>query len=101
MGGGPRFILTPLARADLLGIQAYLAPRNPDASERMRERLLAAIRKIAESPELGHARPDLTERPLLFWSVAPYLIVYEPESRPLRIVRVVHAAQDVSRLLGG
>jgi plasmid stabilization system protein ParE len=101
MGRSNRFIVTPRARADLLAIQAYLGPRNPEASERVRHRLFAGIHKVARSPELGHGRPDLTSRPLRFWLVRPYLIVYEPDSRPLRIVRVVHSAQNIVRELGG
>jgi hypothetical protein len=32
---------------------------------------------------IGHIRDDLTDRRLKFWSVYSYLVVYEPESRPL------------------
>lgn len=73
-------------------------PAEPEASERLRRRLLAGIHKVARSPKIGHSRSDLTSRPLRFRLVRPYLIVYEPDSRPLR---VVHSAQDMSRQLDG
>jgi antitoxin ParD1/3/4/toxin ParE1/3/4 len=34
-----------------------------------------------------------------FWAVYSYLIVYDPASRPLTIVAVLHGARDVERLL--
>jgi plasmid stabilization system protein ParE len=36
---------------------------------------------------------------VLFWAVFSYLIVYDPEPRPVRIVRVVHASRDVTAVL--
>ena len=42
---------------------------------------------------------DLTDRPLKFWSVYSYLVVYDPASRPLTIVAVLHGARAVELLL--
>jgi antitoxin ParD1/3/4/toxin ParE1/3/4 len=43
---------------------------------------------------------DLTSREdLLFWPVYSYLIVYKPASYPLDIVRILHAARDLTALL--
>jgi plasmid stabilization system protein ParE len=61
--------------------------------------VLDACRRLAEQPGMGHARTDLTERPLKFWSVFSYLIVYEPDAAPLRIIAVMHAARDVESVL--
>jgi hypothetical protein len=41
----------------------------------------------------------LTDRPLKFWNVYSYLIVYDPATSPLAIVAILHGAQDVERLL--
>lgn len=49
-------------------------------------------------PGMGHKRLDLTQRDVLFWLVHPYLIIYRG-SKPLRIVRVVHAKRNVKKLL--
>jgi antitoxin ParD1/3/4/toxin ParE1/3/4 len=56
--------------------------------------------RLAEMPLLGHLRQDLTDEGLRFWQVYSYLIVYRPETRPLQVVRVLHASRDVRRLLG-
>jgi len=51
------------------------------------------------TPAIGHTRQDLTDRPVKFWSVYSYLIVYDSESRPLTVVAVLHGARDVEPLL--
>jgi toxin ParE1/3/4 len=58
-----------------------------------------AVGRLAETPGIGHTRQDLTDRPVKFWSVYSYLIVYDSESRPLTIVAVLHGARDVEQLL--
>jgi len=50
---------------------------------------------------MGHAREDLTPRPVLFWAVHSFLIVYRPETEPLEILRVVSGWRDVSEVLDG
>lgn len=94
-----RFVLTPAARADLLDIFDYIAQDNPDAARRVISEIRAAMRKLAERPEMGHFRRDLATEPLRFWPVYSYLIIYRPEARPLQVVRVLHGARDVRQIL--
>lgn len=65
----------------------------------MRDAIYDAVGKLAERPGIGHTREDLTDRPVKFWSVYSYLLVYDPESRPLTIIAVLHGARDVAELL--
>jgi len=44
---------------------------------------------------MGHTRADLTERPMRFWPVHSWLVVYKPESHPLLILRVISGWRDV------
>jgi toxin ParE1/3/4 len=55
--------------------------------------------KLAEFPQLGHIRDDLTDLPVKFWPVYSYLIVYNPKSDPLEIVRVLSGALDIPEIL--
>jgi antitoxin ParD1/3/4/toxin ParE1/3/4 len=49
---------------------------------------------------MGHARSDLAgPRPLLFWPVGAYLIIYRADRQPIEIVAVTHASRDVPRFL--
>ena len=93
------FRLTPEARANVDEIGEFIANDNLDAALRVLDALDNAFALLADSPEIGHKREDLTAQPVKFWGVYSYLIVYDPVSRPLTIVAVLHGAQDVERLL--
>ena|SRR5438128_4750201 len=94
-----RFIFAEEAEKQFLEILEYLANENRDAAVRVREAIYDAVCKLAETPGLGHTREDLTDRPVKFWSVYSYLVVYDPASVPLTILAVLHGARDVERLL--
>jgi plasmid stabilization system protein ParE len=94
-----RFVLTPLAEQDLNDIWDYLAARNIAAADRVLRALERAIERLVRRPGLGHLREDLADRRHRFPLVYSYLIVYRPETKPLQIIRVLHAARDVQELL--
>jgi plasmid stabilization system protein ParE len=97
-----RWQLTPEAVEDLFDIWAYVARDNPDAANHVEQAIYLACDLLAESPLAGRTRGDLTPLPLRFWLVLPhknYLIVYDPNEEPLRIIRVVHAARDLPAIL--
>ncbi len=94
-----RYQLTPAAEADLGDILEYIRSDSPNAARRVLARIREAMRRLAEFPRIGHVREDLADKSLRFWPVYSYLIVYRPESRPLQIIRVLHGARDVRRIL--
>ncbi|HTR25155.1 MAG TPA: type II toxin-antitoxin system RelE/ParE family toxin [Terriglobales bacterium] len=97
-----KYHLTPEAVSDLFEIWDYIAQDNPAAADRVREAVFRACDLLAESPLAGHIRADLTPLPVRFWSVRPYvkyLIVYDPEKKPLQIIRILHGARDLPSVL--
>jgi plasmid stabilization system protein ParE len=94
-----RFVFTEAAETQLLEILDYLADESESAAFRVRTAIYDAIIKLAENPGIGHTRQDLTDRPVKFWSVYSYLVVYDPDSRPLTVVAVLHGARDVGKML--
>jgi antitoxin ParD1/3/4/toxin ParE1/3/4 len=94
-----RYVLTLEAQAHVDEIGADIAQHSLDAALKVYDALEEAFELLAERPGIGHLREDLTNRPLKFWSVYSYLVVYDPESRPLTIVAVLHGARAVERLL--
>jgi antitoxin ParD1/3/4/toxin ParE1/3/4 len=34
-----------------------------------------------------------------FWPVYSYLIVYDPEAKPVQVIRVLHGLRDVEEIL--
>jgi len=50
-------------------------------------------------PGQGHSRKDLTHRPVLFFPLYSFLVVYQPDVRPVRIMAVLRGRRDVKRIL--
>lgn len=87
------FTIAPAAKADLVEIWDL------DLADRMRDEIFKGIRAAARNPRIGHLRRDLANEPLRFWRVRSYLIIYRSESRPIEVVRILHAARDVNAIL--
>ena len=99
----PRYRVTPAARSDLFEIWSYIAADSPSSADRVEAEIRAAFEMLAGFPLAGHLRPDLTDKPLRFFPVRSYMIVYRAaplEITPLEIIRVVHGARNLVRLLG-
>ena len=94
-----RFKLSPQAARDVREIWAYIAADSPKAARRVRSQIRDACQRVASNPGVGHTRQDLTDKPVLFWPVGRYLIIYNPARKPVEIVRVLHGARDIPRLL--
>ena len=60
---------------------------------------MPALKLLGKQPGVGHVREDLTGRPVKFWPVYSYLIVYDPETEPIQILRVLHGMRDVEEIL--
>ena len=95
-----RFILTSRAKQDLNDIWDYIANDNIEAANRVLDALDNAMIKLAKNPGIGHRRDELTDKRHRFLLVYSYLIVYRHETKPLQILRILHAARDVQSILG-
>ena len=93
------FVLSAAAEQDMAAIDSHISANNPDAAVRVLRTLREAMRALAEYPAMGHVRTDLTARPVRFWPVSSYLIIYQPGAPPLPVLRVLHSARDIAALL--
>jgi antitoxin ParD1/3/4 len=96
------YVLTPLAKVDIFDIWSYIAEDSEDAAGRVESAIYNACAFVAEAPMRGHSRPDLTTRPLRFWTLTRYpnyAVVYRPETAPLQIVAVLHARRNIRHIL--
>jgi antitoxin ParD1/3/4 len=97
-----RYRLTPQAFDDLFEIWSYIARDNPEAADQVEDAIYLACEQLAGSPLIGTVRKDLTALPVRFWlltSYSNYFIVYDPEAKPLRIIRILHRARNIASLL--
>lgn len=95
------YILTPVAQEDLVAIRDfYLDEAGSRVARQMVVEFVEAFRFLAGTPGAGHRREDLAEdRPILFWAMRDYLILYRPASKPLQILSVVRGSRDVSTVI--
>jgi plasmid stabilization system protein ParE len=95
-----RYILTASASDDLREIISYRATEAGEiVASRIEDELFSCFENLARHPGIGHRRSDLTSRPFVFFSVEPYLIIYEHDPSPVTIHAILHSARDVKRLL--
>lgn len=93
------FVLTPRAEQDIADIWDYIAADSIDAADRVLTALEKAMRSLAKTPGAGHGREELADQRHRFLLVYSYLIVYRFQTKPLQIIRVLHAARDVQAIL--
>jgi plasmid stabilization system protein ParE len=60
------FFYSSEARLDLLEIWEFIAQDNLDEADRVEREIEEAIAALAEHPQRGHVRRDLTTRPVRF-----------------------------------
>lgn len=96
-----RYTLAPAAQADLVAIQDYyLKEAGYKIARQMLVEFIGAFRAIANTPGIGHKREDLAgDRPVLFWPMRDYLIIYRFATKPVEIVTIARASRDIAVIL--
>ena len=84
----------PEAEGDINAIWDYIAEDNPDAADRMIDKIVATIEALVPFPNQGHRRSDLTSRPLRFTTAGNYLIAYAPGKKPLWVIAIMHGKRS-------
>lgn len=94
------FQLTQDAILDIDAIWLYLLEKEGmETADRIVTELFKGFYKLAEIPNSGHRRADLSSRNVLFYRIFSFLVIYQPGSSPLQILGVLHGKRNVSRLL--
>jgi toxin ParE1/3/4 len=95
-----RIVRTAEAEQDLIGTWFYIAQDNPAAADDTLRRIDAKFSMLAENPKIGKALPDL-RKDMRRWPSGRYLILYREIPDGIEIVRVVHGARDLNRVMRG
>lgn len=96
-----RYVVSDNAQRDLEDIWDYIAHDNVGAADRWAEKLYGAIELLAHNPGIGHLRADLTDLPLLFWSVGDYLLIYRSIEDGIEMVAITQGSRNIPKLLRG
>ena len=95
-----RFVVTRPAERDLDQIKSYLVEKaSPAIARRVMKDIRNALDLLASQPGVGHTREDLTMRPVRFWPVYSYLIVYDPAPKPIQVIRILHGKRDIEAII--
>jgi toxin ParE1/3/4 len=93
----PSVVIRPKALQDLAEIWAYIGEDSTRQADLFAAALDREIRKLAQRPLIGRARPELFAdlRSLPF---GRYVIFYLPRKRGIEVVRVLHGSRDLRPL---
>ncbi len=95
-------VTSELAEEDLLQLADYIAEQNPRAARRFVKYVRKRISTLAFMPSLGAAWADSPIPDLRFWPLTRYknyVIFYRPIVNGVEIIRILHGARDIPRLI--
>lgn len=90
----PRLEWRTAARADLLGIVAYIADDNPDAAQKLKDDIESKAAELPDHPKLYKASQRVKGlRELVVGK--NYLILYRETSNLVEVVRALHVRRQL------
>jgi toxin ParE1/3/4 len=89
-------VWSPLARARLQEIRAYVAKDEPVAAERLAIRIVTVVEALRNHPYLGHTGTESGIRELVIGGT-PYVVLYRVRGKKVTIQTIWHAAQRGNR----
>jgi toxin ParE1/3/4 len=98
----PRYRISPAAREDLRQLRDFISRDDPAAADRFLDQIADRFLMLTRQPLIGSPRDDVI-RGLRDFTIGNYVIFYRPPQSPqafVEIVRILHCARDVHRLLG-
>ncbi|BCH27668.1 hypothetical protein MesoLjLc_75520 [Mesorhizobium sp. L-8-10] len=88
-----RYKLTPRAQRDMRDIWRNIALGNENPADRLLDRLFDKFELVAGHPEMGVARPELSETARILIDDR-YISIYEPAPYGILVIAVVHGMLD-------
>src|SRR5690349_13841010 len=95
----PPYDVSVEAQNDLFEIWRRIAEDSVDLANRIENEFHDLFASLGHMPRQGHARKDLTNRSILFFPLYSFLVVYEPDVKPVRIMAVLRGRRNVKRIL--
>jgi toxin ParE1/3/4 len=87
-------IIAPEAERDLVDIWQYIAEDNITNANRYLDFINSKLEQLAEFPEIGTHRPELTNNVRSF-PIERYILFYRIKQNSLEIVRILHSSRDI------
>lgn len=94
-----KFIASKNVPFDLKEIFDFIAPHNKQAARKTVDDIYKKFHDIADNKYIGHKREDLTDKDYRFLSVYSYMIIYDPNTSPVTILRVISGYRNTSKVI--
>ena len=94
-----RVELSELAESDLLDIALYIAEDNPDRAFSFVDELQQSCGGLADRPQRFPLLPGFEDKGIRRRVHGRYAIVYSVDPALVRVLRIVSAAMDMSKIL--
>lgn len=93
-------VLTPRARRELREALHEIGQNDLDAARSLNDAVVLASDRLGTNSNLGSSRPYLP-RHLRAWALTRYryLLIYDASRDPVQVLRMVHMARDLPRVL--
>lgn len=95
----PLYEISFEAQNDLFEIWQRIALDSVELANRIENEFHGLFASLAQMPRQGHTRKDLTTRPVLFAPLYSFLVVYQQDMRPIRIIAILRGRRNVKRAL--
>ncbi len=92
-------VMSPQAARDLDTIWNSIAEHSLDAADKFRDEVRLRVYDLTQNPQVGHEHREVRNRDLLCVNIRKYIVFYRFDEASVCIVRIVHGARDLRRLL--
>ena len=98
-----KIVVSPEALNELRGIKEYISVNltNPTSAERITDKIIDTIGRLAESPELGPSLDPKVEfhTDLRYLVVGKYIVVYQARKEKKHVARIFYGGMDYISVL--
>jgi len=88
-----KILFTGFAESQFIEYLEYIKKDNPDAAEKMRDKILSALKRLATFPESGRVVPEYPDLPYREVIIKPCRFFYRITNDAVIIVAVWHSSQ--------
>ncbi len=76
-----------------------MAEDSLELANRIEGEFYSLFASLSRMPGQGHTRKEFTARPVLFFPLYSFLVVYQPDVNPIRIMAVLRGKRNVRQSL--
>jgi toxin ParE1/3/4 len=95
----PKIRIAETAGDDLEDIWEYVAQNDPEAARKLIKEITGKFKLLRDHPQIGREENRLLSS-LRRFPASSYIIFYKPFDNGVEILRILHAARDIEKILG-